>query len=79
MLCPLLIFTEPITLFDPGFLYKLTYIMANSTDSDQLASLDLHCLQSSTRVKTKGQIRLFLKRNSKERRSYTFDLEQTSF
>ena len=29
---------QPIRLFDQGFLYKFTYLMANSADPDQLAS-----------------------------------------
>ena len=46
---------QPIRLLDPDCCYKVTYLMANSADPDQLASseallqkptdLDLHCLQ----------------------------------
>ena len=44
---------QPVRLLDPDYCYKLTYLMANSADPDQLASLevkkptdlDLHYLQ----------------------------------
>ena len=41
---------QPIRLTDPGCWYKITYLMANSEDPDQLdlqkpTDLDLHCLQ----------------------------------
>ena len=50
---------QPIRLLDPDFLYKFTYLMANSADLDQKpTNLDLHYLQrqdiegfSRTRVK----------------------------
>ena len=36
---------QPVSLLDLDCCYKFTYLMANNADPDQLADLDLHCLQ----------------------------------
>ena len=46
---------QPIRLLDPDCCYKFAYLMANSSDPDQLADLELHCLQNSVYPGSAGQ------------------------
>ena len=43
---------QPIRLLDPDCCYKVTYLMANSADTDQLASSEVSWSGSTLLVKT---------------------------